>query len=375
MTQSAAARAAVQGLGGAEKKASIKRARLRRPMYIAQGASYVVDAVILFLYHLAGTTTASFALVYLIAGVGWTTLTLALSESYLNDSFEDHYLTVPQSIVSITIQLGAIYLAPEVGFYFACIIFIVLGFGALRMSARQTGVVWTYASVGLAVMFACTDKSIAMPMGTVIERNLALLCFVTAFGRCAFTGLYGASLREALYKRGNDLKAAHARIEELAQIDELTGVLNCRYLMKALNDEIARAQRAGTVCSVAIIDIDHFKRINDTFGHPAGDEVLRSFAIALSANIREIDKLGRYGGEEFLLILPGGTKQQASGAVDRLRVLIAAIDWSAISKDLRVTMSAGVVQVRQDEAPEDILSRADVALYKAKDTGRDRVVS
>ena len=107
--------------------------------YIAQGASYVVDAVILFLYHLAGTTTASFALVYLIAGVGWTTLTLALSESYLNDSFEDHYLTVPQSIVSITIQLGAIYLAPEVGFYFACIIFIVLGFGALRMSARQTG--------------------------------------------------------------------------------------------------------------------------------------------------------------------------------------------------------------------------------------------
>ena len=91
MTQSAAARAAVQGLGGAEKKASIKRARLRRPMYIAQGASYVVDAVILFLYHLAGTTTASFALVYLIAGVGWTTLTLALSESYLNDSFEDHY--------------------------------------------------------------------------------------------------------------------------------------------------------------------------------------------------------------------------------------------------------------------------------------------
>jgi diguanylate cyclase (GGDEF)-like protein len=243
------------------------------------------------------------------------------------------------------------------------------------MSARQTGVVWTYASVGLAVMFACTDKSIAMPMGTVIERNLALLCFVTAFGRCAFTGLYGASLREALYKRGNDLKAAHARIEELAQIDELTGVLNRRYLMKALNDEIARAQRAGTVCSVAIIDIDHFKRINDTFGHPAGDEVLRSFAIALSANIREIDKLGRYGGEEFLLILPGGTKQQASGAVDRLRVLIAAIDWSAISKDLRVTMSAGVVQVRQDEAPEDILSRADVALYKAKDTGRDRVVS
>ena len=343
-------------------------------MYVAQGISYVIDAVILFLYHLAGTTTASSALMYLIAGVGLTTLTLALSESRLNDSFEDHYLTVPQSIGSITIQLGAIYLAPEVGFYFACIIFIVLGFGALRMSARQTGVVWAYASVGLTVIFACTDSPIAMPMGTVIERDLALLCFVTALGRCAFTGLYGASLREALYKRGNELKVANARIEELAQIDELTGVLNRRYIMKALSDETARAQRAGTVCSVAIIDIDHFKRINDRYGHPAGDEVLRSFAIALGANMRGIDKLGRYGGEEFLLILPDSTREQASTAVDRLRVMVAAIDWNAISVDLRVTISAGVAQVRQDEAPEDILTRADVALYRAKDTGRNRVV-
>jgi len=231
---------------------SIKRARLRRPMYVAQGISYVIDAVILLLYHLAGTTSVSSALMYLIAGVGFTALTLVLSECRLNDSFEDHYLTVPQSIGSITIQLGAIYLAPEVGFYFACIIFIVLGFGALRMSARQAGVVWAYASVGLTVIFAFTNSPVAMPMGTVIERDLALLCFVTALGRCAFTGLYGASLRQALYKRGNELKVANARIEELAQIDELTGVLNRRYIMKALSDETARAQRVGTVCSVAI---------------------------------------------------------------------------------------------------------------------------
>jgi diguanylate cyclase (GGDEF)-like protein len=344
-------------------------------MYVAQGISYAIDAAILFLYHLAGTTTASSALMYLIAGAGLTTFNLALSESRLNDSFEDHYLTVPQSIGSITIQLGAIYLAPEVGFYFACIIFIILGFGALRMSARQTGLVWAYASVGLTVIFAFTDTPIAMPMSTVIERDLALLCFVTALGRCAFTGLYGASLREALYKRGNELKVANARIEELAQIDELTGVLNRRYIMKALNDETVRAQRAGTACSVAVIDMDHFKRINDRYGHPAGDEVLLRFAGALGANMREIDKLGRYGGEEFLLILPNSTKEQASIAVDRLRAVFAAIDWNTISIDLRVTFSAGVAQVRPDEAPEDILARADAALYRAKDMGRNRVIS
>jgi diguanylate cyclase (GGDEF)-like protein len=129
------------------------------------------------------------------------------------------------------------------------------------------------------------------------------------------------------------------------------------------------------VCSVAIIDIDHFKRINDGYGHPAGDEVLRSFAIALGAHMRGIDKLGRYGGEEFLLILPGSTREQASTAVDRLRAVFAAIDWNAISVDLQVTISAGVAQVRQDEAPEDILARADAALYRAKYMCRNRVIS
>ncbi|WP_249166638.1 GGDEF domain-containing protein [Bradyrhizobium sp. JYMT SZCCT0428] len=105
------------------------------------------------------------------------------------------------------------------------------------------------------------------------------------------------------------MKAAYARIEELAQIDELTGALNRCYIIQALNDEIARTQRAGTVCSITSIDIDYFKRINDAYGHPAGDEVLRSFAIARTANLRGIDKLGCYGGEEFLLILPGSTKR------------------------------------------------------------------
>ena len=152
MTPSATERIAVHDLSGPEKKTSIKRAQFRRQMYVAQGISYAIDAAILFLYHLAGTTTASPALMYLIAGAGLTTLALALSESRLNDSFDDHYLTVPQSIGSITIQLGAIYLAPEVGFYFACIIFIVLGFGALRLSARQTGV-----SVGLCVCWLDGD--------------------------------------------------------------------------------------------------------------------------------------------------------------------------------------------------------------------------
>jgi diguanylate cyclase len=203
---------------------------------------------------------------------------------------------------------------------------------------------------------------------------LALLCFVTALGRCAFTGLYGSSLREMLYKRGNELEEAHARIEELAQIDELTGVLSRRYIMRALNEEVARAQRNGMSCSVAIIDLDLFKRINDGYGHPVGDEVLRSFAVSVVANIRDVDRLGRYGGEEFLVILPGLPGDQAVDVVDRIRQIVRGMNWGAIGDGLAVTMSAGVAQLRADEAPDDVLARADVALYRAKDAGRDRVI-
>jgi len=373
MTDTAFYQTTAGGLDPSERKPVRKRARLRRQMYLAQGASYIVDAFLLWLYHLAGTTAASSAIVYLIIGLGWTVSTLALSEHHFNERFQDHYLTVPQSIGSTTIQLGAIYLAPEVGFYFVCIIFIVLGFGALRMSARQTGIVWTFAAIGLTAVFTCTDKAIAMPMGTPAERNIALLCFVTALGRCAFTGLYGASLREALYRRGNELKTAYARIEELAQTDELTGALNRRYIMRALNDEAERMERAGTPLSIALIDLDFFKLINDTYGHLAGDEVLRNVSLAFSAEIRRIDSLGRYGGEEFLLVLPCLGKEEAVAAVDRLRMIVESIDWSAISADLRVTMSAGVAQFRPIEAPSDVLNRADQALYQAKDAGRNRV--
>jgi diguanylate cyclase (GGDEF)-like protein len=193
--------------------------------------------------------------------------------------------------------------------------------------------------------------------------------------RCASTGLYGGSMREAFYKRGKELKEAHARIEELAQLDELTGLLNRRYIMKSLNEEITRAQRTGAACSVAIIDLDFFKRINDQFGHPVGDEALRTFAITLFANIRTIDKLGRYGGEEFLLVMPDTAIDQALQTLDRLRLIIAELDWAAISGNMHLTMSAGVCAVRQDASADDILARADGALYRAKDAGRNGVVA
>jgi diguanylate cyclase (GGDEF)-like protein len=116
--------------------------------------------------------------------------------------------------------------------------------------------------------------------------------------------------------------------------------------MKSLNEEMARAQRTGVACSAAIIDIDFFKRINDQFGHPAGDEALRTFAVTLFANIRTIDKLGRYGGEEFLLILPDTAKDQAVRTLDRLRSIVSEVDWVAISGIMNLTIAQFVKKIQ-----------------------------
>ena len=143
--------------------------------------------------------------------------------------------------------------------------------------------------------------------------------------------------------------------------------------MRMLDEEIARAGRSGSPCSIALIDLDWFKRINDAFGHPTGDEVLRTFAITMFANIRGVDRFGRYGGEEFLLVLPDMGNDNAARALDRLRAIIAELDWSAFSPEMKVTISAGVTTLKRDESPDTFLARADSALYAAKARGRNRI--
>jgi diguanylate cyclase (GGDEF)-like protein len=145
--------------------------------------------------------------------------------------------------------------------------------------------------------------------------------------------------------------------------------------MRTLDDEISRSQHDSRSCSIALIDLDWFKRINDHHGHPAGDEVLRTFAITVFANIRSIDRFGRYGGEEFLLVLPDLAEDNAARMVERLRAIVADLDWSALSPGMQVTLSAGVATLRSYESADTFLARADRALYTAKARGRNRIAS
>jgi diguanylate cyclase (GGDEF)-like protein len=352
-----------------------RRAKQRRQMLGMIGGSYVIDAAILLIYAYAGTIPATIGPAFGICGLGSVACFITLSESGINDRFKDHYFVMQQSMVSLAIMLAFAWLVPEVGILFLCALFVVFSFSALRSTPRQTAIAFAAMAFGLAALFLLTDKPISMPSGTHIERSATMLLFVLTIGRCMFLGIFASSLRESLYKRGVQLKEAYRRIEELAELDELTGSFNRRCIMRMLDDEIARAHRSKTPFSVALIDLDWFKRINDAYGHPTGDEVLRTFAITVFANIRSIDRFGRYGGEEFLLILPDTPHDTAARILDRQREIIAELDWSAFSPGMRVTISAGVATLAPNEAPDALLARADNALYAAKARGRNRIAS
>jgi len=352
-----------------------RRVKQRRQIQAMIAASYLLDALVLLIYAQAGTIPAAIGPAYAASGLLTVVCYLALSETGFTERFKDHYFVVPQLIVSAALMLAFTYVAPEVGVMFLCTLFVVFNFGSLRSTPRQTAIVWTATAFGLAGLFLLTDKPIAMPHGNHLERFATMSVFVLTIGRCMFLGIFSSAMRQSLYQSGQKLKEAYKRIEELAELDELTGSFNRRCIMRMLGDEIARAHRVSTPCSIALIDLDWFKRINDAYGHPTGDEVLRTFAITVFANIRNIDKFGRYGGEEFLLVLPETPDDSAARMLERLRAIISDLDWSAFSPGMQVTMSAGVATLRPDESPDTFLARADSALYAAKARGRNRIAS
>lgn len=157
--------------------------------------------------------------------------------------------------------------------------------------------------------------------------------------------------------------------------DSLTGIANRRAILEQLDAELARAWRAGTSIAIVLLDIDHFKKINDTCGHLAGDEVLRQCAAHLKRRLRQSDGIGRYGGEEFLLFLPDTTSAGAVAAVDALRCSVMELSLRVEGKLIRLTFSAGIWcgVPRKDHTAEPFIALADVALYEAKAAGRNTI--
>ena len=167
---------------------------------------------------------------------------------------------------------------------------------------------------------------------------------------------------------------AEERLHELATTDSLTGLMNRRSMLAALEHEQAVRQRQPHDTCVLLVDIDHFKKLNDTFGHNMGDWALKAVADALESGVREMDFVARWGGEEFLIVLPFASKAAALPVAERLRQAIADLRFPSSGHALRVSATLGLAALRADEQVDQAIQRADAALYKGKDAGRNQVV-
>ena len=179
---------------------------------------------------------------------------------------------------------------------------------------------------------------------------------------------------EELHDAKEELESLNASLERISRTDSLTGLPNRRRAEEALHDALARFQRYGQDFVVAVADIDHFKRVNDACGHEAGDGVLREIARILAGGVRECDLAARWGGEEFLLLLPQTDIAGASALLERIRQAIAAAGLGCGTPPTSVTATIGAAEIRPGERLDDVIRRADEALYAGKAQGRNRLV-
>lgn len=187
--------------------------------------------------------------------------------------------------------------------------------------------------------------------------------------------ILGSLICYALFVMIKKLDDAEGRLEALAHQDALTGLCNRRYFEQLACEEIQRATRYNAPMAVVMVDVDHFKRVNDTHGHTAGDVVIKGIATELRQALRRLDTICRYGGEEFICLLPQTTREEAALMAERMRLGVAALRIAIGSADIvQVTASFGVAELDPDQSDlNDLVQRADANLYKAKNAGRNQV--
>jgi diguanylate cyclase (GGDEF)-like protein len=352
-----------------------KSRRLYRAMLVcAIGVSYLVDTIMYGLFAVAGTIDFRVVGIYGAAGLGHVVLFSLIHWFGDVERREDPQLVAWQMGYALLVQILGVFVAPQLAALFIGTTAIVFAFGGLRIELPMALRTWFVAFLGIGLVLAVPKHpSLGIVDPSRIEVVLMCASFALIALRTTLLGYYGSAMRMRLHKVNRALGRAKHDAEKLAASDPLTGALSRRAILPLIEKSLKRALRAGIPACVAMIDLDWFKTINDRFGHLGGDQVLQRVVERIRKCSRESDVIGRYGGEEFVLLLQGADEFTGARLVERVRSAVSATDWSDIGPGLKVSVSCGLASIRPTDTLETVLARADKALYEAKRGGRDQM--
>ncbi|GAB4118919.1 MAG: GGDEF domain-containing protein [Rubrivivax sp.] len=285
----------------------------------------------------------------------------------------DPSLTLPQMLYAIGCGAVAYALVGEGRGGVFPIVMVIIAFGLFRLRPREVSAVGLFA-VGV---FGATMALMAWLRPQVYRPEIEVghfLMIATMMPAMSVLAARFSDLRERLRRQKSDLAQAVSRIQELATRDALTGLVNRRHMLELMEQEHRRSVRSGQSFCLVVLEVDHFKAVNERHGHAAGDEVLRSLAREMQARLRLSDVLARWGSEEFVVLLSDTRAALARGGVERLCDAVRALRFPFETAPQGVTLSAGLAEHLAGESVAQTLERADRALCEAKAQGRDRLV-
>lgn len=355
------------------RQTKLQRHRLRMTSLTVVNA--LLQGLVLSLYAWSGVASWPVVIAYMAVSLSSAGLFILAVAMHWNLRAPDAWLLYAQLGVNFLVQLVFLAIAPQLSVVFLVSLLVTFNFAMMSFTRRQF--FWSWIAFGATTGLALFLGRPRFADVAASDFNMAVmwLFFFVAVRRLTVIGAQFSRLREQLSEKNRQLTESLERINELATHDELTGAFNRRQFMQLLSEERERANRTRQTFSVAIFDLDHFKSVNDRFGHLAGDAVLKEFCELVRGGMRTTDRFARYGGEEFVMLMPATTlAESAAIAVERIRAAAEHKDWGPILPGHAVTTSAGVAIYRSNESIEELLARADAALYEAKNGGRNRYV-
>ncbi|MCX5849258.1 MAG: GGDEF domain-containing protein [Deltaproteobacteria bacterium] len=295
-----------------------------------------------------------------------------LIRSGLNLRMSDPSLTALQiCLASLVVMYGIFFVYEARAIFFALYILVIL-FGTFRLFFRKFLLVSAFILLTYGIDIFLLE--VFRPQDIILKIEIfQWFGLAVVLASVSFIGANVSSLRQDLSSSRKKLQSSLTKIREMAIHDDLTGFYNRRHLMELIEFEDNRSTRTGAVFSLVMMDIDKFKNVNDTFGHQAGDNVLMTFSAIIRSVLRKTDFCGRYGGEEFLIVLTQTDIEAAKVFAERIRACVEDSLFPDLGHDFRVTVSIGLAQHRMKEDIDKTISRADEALYRAKNGGRNRV--